>query len=62
MSATGQNELSQAASPYLLQHANNPVHWRMWGEAALAEAQGTEQADPALRRLCGLPLVPCDGA
>jgi uncharacterized protein YyaL (SSP411 family) len=33
------NELSQAASPYLLQHAKNPVHWRMWGAAALAEAQ-----------------------
>src|SRR5438132_12636632 len=39
MSGTGQNELSQAASPYLLQHAENPVHWRMWGEAALREAQ-----------------------
>ncbi|MCI0598402.1 MAG: thioredoxin domain-containing protein [Beijerinckiaceae bacterium] len=39
MSATGQNKLSQAASPYLLQHAQNPVHWRMWGEAALREAQ-----------------------
>jgi uncharacterized protein YyaL (SSP411 family) len=38
MSSTG-NELSRAASPYLLQHAGNPVHWRMWGEAALAEAQ-----------------------
>ncbi|MDQ6701740.1 MAG: thioredoxin domain-containing protein [Pseudomonadota bacterium] len=37
MSAT--NELSHAASPYLLQHAKNPVHWRMWGEAALREAQ-----------------------
>jgi uncharacterized protein YyaL (SSP411 family) len=33
------NELSHAASPYLLQHAKNPVHWRMWGEAALREAQ-----------------------
>jgi len=33
------NELSQAASPYLLQHAHNPVHWRMWGKAALMEAQ-----------------------
>jgi hypothetical protein len=39
MSATGQNELSQAASPYLLQHAKNPVHWRMWGALALHEAQ-----------------------
>jgi uncharacterized protein len=33
------NELSHAASPYLLQHAKNPVNWRMWGEAALREAQ-----------------------
>ncbi len=33
------NELAQAASPYLLQHAQNPVHWRMWGDAALREAQ-----------------------
>ncbi|MGH6812183.1 MAG: thioredoxin domain-containing protein [Methylocella sp.] len=39
MHATGQNELSRAASPYLMQHAKNPVHWRMWGEAALREAQ-----------------------
>ncbi len=39
MSAPGQNELSRAASPYLLQHAKNPVHWRMWGAAALKEAQ-----------------------
>ena len=26
-------------SPYLLQHEDNPVHWRPWGEAAFAEAQ-----------------------
>ncbi len=45
MSAPG-NELSQAASPYLLQHASNPVHWRMWGEAALRQAQ--EQGKPIL--------------
>ncbi len=39
MPLCSQNELSQAASPYLLQHAKNPVHWRMWGAAALREAQ-----------------------
>ena len=43
MPATSQNELSQAASPYLLQHAKNPVHWRMWGEAALREAQAQDK-------------------
>lgn len=29
------NVLSRAVSPPLLQHANNPVHWRMWTPAAL---------------------------
>jgi uncharacterized protein len=33
------NELHQAASPYLLQHASNPVHWRMWTPTALQEAR-----------------------
>ncbi|MGO9007559.1 MAG: thioredoxin domain-containing protein [Beijerinckiaceae bacterium] len=33
------NELRRAASPYLLQHADNPVHWRMWTSAALENAQ-----------------------
>ena len=34
-----QNLLSHETSPYLLQHKDNPVHWRSWGEDALAEAQ-----------------------
>ncbi len=33
------NELKSAASPYLLQHADNPVHWRQWTPDALALAQ-----------------------
>ena len=33
------NRLGSETSPYLLQHAGNPVHWWPWGEAALAEAQ-----------------------
>ena len=33
------NELTSAASPYLLQHATNPVHWRPWTQAALDEAR-----------------------
>ncbi|UNB54121.1 thioredoxin domain-containing protein [Mycolicibacterium sp. YH-1] len=32
------NELGAATSPYLRQHADNPVHWRQWTPAALAEA------------------------
>ena len=34
-----ENLLRHAASPYLLQHKDNPVHWRTWGPDALAEAQ-----------------------
>jgi len=33
------NELGSETSPYLLQHKDNPVHWRAWGDRALAEAQ-----------------------
>ncbi len=33
------NLLAHETSPYLLQHADNPVAWRPWGEAALARAQ-----------------------
>ncbi|RFC68693.1 thioredoxin domain-containing protein [Mesorhizobium denitrificans] len=36
------NLLSEETSPYLLQHAANPVHWRPWGEAALAEAKSRD--------------------
>ena len=32
------NRLSGATSPYLLQHADNPVDWHEWGEEALALA------------------------
>ena len=35
------NELGAETSPYLLQHKDNPVHWRPWGDAALAEAQAS---------------------
>ncbi|MGY1774859.1 thioredoxin domain-containing protein [Geodermatophilus sp. SYSU D00804] len=33
------NRLAAATSPYLLQHADNPVDWREWGEEAFAEAR-----------------------
>lgn len=33
------NRLAHATSPYLLQHAENPVHWWEWGSAAFAEAR-----------------------
>jgi len=39
VSASHQNRLAHEASPYLLQHKNNPVDWWPWGPDALAEAQ-----------------------
>ena len=33
------NELNLETSPYLLQHANNPVHWKAWNSNSLAEAK-----------------------
>ena len=33
------NLLGEETSPYLLQHADNPVHWRGWNAASLAEAK-----------------------
>ena len=35
------NRLICSASPYLRQHAHNPVDWRPWGAEALAEARAT---------------------
>jgi hypothetical protein len=33
------NRLAQETSPYLLQHANNPVDWHPWGEEAFSRAK-----------------------
>ena len=35
------NRLIREKSPYLLQHAYNPVDWRPWGDDAFAEARST---------------------
>lgn len=37
------NLLRHETSPYLLQHAENPVHWRPWGAAALEEARAANK-------------------
>ena len=36
---TKPNRLIKEKSPYLLQHANNPVDWYPWGEEALTKAK-----------------------
>lgn len=35
----GGNRLAAESSPYLLQHADNPVDWFPWGDAAFAKAR-----------------------
>ena len=34
-----ENALHKQTSPYLLQHADNPVHWQAWGPEAFAKAK-----------------------
>jgi uncharacterized protein YyaL (SSP411 family) len=41
-----ENRLAASTSPYLLQHAKNPVDWYPWGEAALRRA--TDEDKPIL--------------
>jgi uncharacterized protein YyaL (SSP411 family) len=40
------NQLAHETSPYLLQHAHNPVDWHPWGDAALTRAR--DEARPIL--------------
>src|SRR5688500_12129191 len=42
--ATGaQTRLASSTSPYLRQHANNPVDWYPWGPEALAKARAEDK-------------------
>jgi len=37
------NELINESSPYLLQHAHNPVNWHPWNDATLAKAKAEKK-------------------
>ena len=37
------NRLARETSPYLLQHAHNPVDWHPWGEEAFAKARAEDK-------------------
>ena len=39
MTAANRNRLDEEESPYLRDHADNPVHWQPWDEQALQEAK-----------------------
>lgn len=43
MKTTHTNQLIHETSPYLLQHAHNPVNWYPWGEEALARAKAEDK-------------------
>ena len=53
-SAGPRNRLVGESSPYLLQHAANPVDWYPWGDAAIARARELghvlERLTPARRQ------------
>ena len=37
------NRLASEKSPYLLQHASNPVDWRPWGSEAFGDAKSQDK-------------------
>jgi uncharacterized protein YyaL (SSP411 family) len=43
VSAPARNRLAREKSPYLLQHAGNPVDWYPWGEEAFAKAASEDK-------------------
>ena len=45
------NKLIHETSPYLLQHAHNPVNWYPWGEEALQKAKIEKKLVHKLRNL-----------
>ena len=56
------NRLILESSPYLNQHAHNPVNWFPWGDEAFETARRLGTPRPAERGLLDLSLVPRDGA
>lgn len=59
---TMSNHLTDETSPYLLQHAENPVDWYPWGKEALDRAKTRRPPSSDKYRLFCLLLVPCYGA
>ena len=44
------NRLIFETSPYLLQHAHNPVNWYPWGDAAFARAKALHWRQAMLKQ------------
>lgn len=43
MTAASGNRLRFEKSPYLLQHANNPIHWLPFGDEAISKAKSEDK-------------------
>ncbi len=57
----GMNRLASETSPYLRQHADNPVDWYPWGDEAFDRARSEDRPVLLVGRLLVVPLVPRDG-
>ena len=55
------NHLSDERSPYLQQHANNPIWWYPWGDQAFDKAQELDIPIFLSVGLFHMSLVSCDG-
>jgi hypothetical protein len=55
MKSTKTNRLASETSPYLLQHAHNPVDWYPWGNEAFEAARASNK--PILFQLGMLPAT-----
>ncbi|WIB35589.1 DUF255 domain-containing protein [Curtobacterium sp. MCJR17_043] len=55
------NRLGSAVSPYLRQHATNPVDWREWGSRGVRRGARAGRPRPGVDRVRHLPLVPRHG-
>ena len=53
----GRNRLANEKSPYLLQHADNPVDWYPWGEEAFEKAKREDKPVFLSIGLFALPIT-----
>ncbi|EGC90678.1 hypothetical protein HMPREF9402_0745 [Turicibacter sp. HGF1] len=56
------NHLIHEKSPYLLQHAYNPVNWYPWNDEAFTKAKEEDKPIFFKHRVLNLSLVSCHGA
>ena len=55
------NRLAREKSPYLKQHADNPVDWHPWGDEAFDKARAQDKPVFLSIGYSVLPLVPRHG-